>query len=147
MNKLTLLQILISLLLGGAILSCSTGSNPKAKQKSYSNNTQKEFEAIEKYNLHSKPLSGLKATATSIPLSSVEQETVDVSQLNAKNQERLQEINQNLAFYCMKHRKDFAFKDEKHCLAYTSQILASCEKKHKLINTIMLNCIKERLKK
>lgn len=69
------------------------------------------------------------------------------TQLSAKNEERLQEINQNLAFFCMKHRQDSAFKNEEGCLAFTKKVLKSCEKKHQIINTVMVNCIKERLKK
>ena len=75
-------------------------------------------------------------------------ESFAVEKLSAKNQERLQEINQNLAFFCMKHRKDPLFQDnEDKCLAFTKKILKICEKKHQIINTVMVNCIKDHLKK
>ena len=168
MKKSTLLQL--TLLITSAIFLAGCSSEPKNEesQKTFSEKTQKEFESIEKTDLRispprqtlnkpaAKPPAQIKevikekskeplkeSSATLIPNS----ESTDRSQLSAKNQERLQEINQNLSFFCMKHRKDKTFKDEDHCLAFTKKVLKKCEKKHKLINTIMVNCIKERLKK
>ncbi|MBC7539237.1 MAG: hypothetical protein H7281_10475 [Bacteriovorax sp.] len=167
MKKLTLPQILFFMAITIIAVSCSSEPKTKPVEKTYSSTTQKEFETIEKNDLrsnppyrssvkptlrppvviketaHQKQKEVVKETLTTPAIS----ETANVTQLNAKNQERLQEINQNLAFFCMKHRKDNDFQDEEHCLAFTKKVLIACEKKHKLINTVMVNCIKDRLKK
>ncbi|MDO9182696.1 MAG: hypothetical protein Q7U04_09820 [Bacteriovorax sp.] len=167
MKKLTYSHYLAAALFTLVIVSCSSESKKQVSEKAYSSNTQKEFEAIEKNDLRSNPpYRANQRPATRPPVvikgpshekkiqkenasESMPQitEAIDTSNLSAKNQERMQEINQNLAFFCMKHRKDRAFQDEESCLAYTKKILVGCEKKHKLINTIMVNCIKEQLKK
>jgi PBP1b-binding outer membrane lipoprotein LpoB len=167
MKKLTLPQILSFMTLAFLVVSCSSEPKTQPEQKAYSSDTQKEFEAIEKNDLRTNPpyrstikqaprppvviketpREKQKEVIKETPGTSPTTEAADVSQLSAKNQERLQEINQNLAFFCMKHRKDKIFQDEEHCLAYTKKILKACEKKHKLINTVMVNCIKDQLKK
>lgn len=71
-----------------------------------------------------------------------------VKSKNAKVDERLIEINQNLAFYCMKHRKDSAFKDdESKCMTFVNQSMEECQKIHHSINSKLLNCIQAKLKK
>ncbi|MDD4974235.1 MAG: hypothetical protein PHY93_07770 [Bacteriovorax sp.] len=167
MKKLTPSQILSFMTIAFLAMSCSSEPKTQPVQKTYSSDTQKEFEAIEKNDLRTNPpyRSTIKPTprppvviketprekqkevVKETPITPIPSEATDVSKLSAKNQERLQEINQNLAFFCMKHRKDKIFQDEEHCLAYTKKVLAACEKKHKLINTVMVNCIKDQLKK
>lgn len=62
--------------------------------------------------------------------------------------ERLIEINQNLAFFCMKHRKDPAFGgDEEKCMKFVNKTMNNCQKKHKIVNSKLLNCIQTKLKK
>jgi hypothetical protein len=148
------------------IVNCSNEPTQPVIPKVYSTTTQKEFEEIEKTDLRTSPphRSTLAPTPPRAPVVLKENprakladtqlindlpksEISDTSQLSTKNKERLQEINQNLAFYCMKHRKDSRFRDEENCLAFTKKVLVTCEKKHKLINTIMVNCIKDHLKK
>lgn len=163
MKKLALTQILSLMAILYFVASCSTVQSPQTVEKTYSDETLREFEAIEKNDLRTSPASRpvvtkptpkstiqFKAIPTekhkaANPVLSID--TTDLSQLSAKNQERLQEINQNLAFFCMKHRKDSIFQDQEQCLAFTKKVLEACEKKHKLINTVMVNCIKVRLKK
>jgi sugar-specific transcriptional regulator TrmB len=164
MKKLTLPQILFYVALTIITVSCSSEPKTKPVEKTYSSTTQKEFETIEKNDLRTNPPYRTTVKPTPRPSVVIKEavhekqkevvketpaisETTNVTQLNAKNQERLQEINQNLAFFCMKHRKDKDFQDEDHCLAFTKKVLTACEKKHKLINTVMVNCIKDRLKK
>lgn len=166
MKQLTLPHLFPLLAIAILIAGCSSEPTAAPTQKTYSAKTQKEFEVIEKNDLphrnasngkptprppftpkevpHERAKGPLKEALAPVVLSS---ESNDIRQLNAKNQERLQEINQNLAFFCMKHRKDGVFKDEENCLAYTKKVLSACERKHKLINTVMVNCIKDRLKK
>ena len=168
MKKLAISQIIYLGLILIFIESCSSAPEIRPEQNTYSPSTQKAFETIEKTDLHptqtisqknrpaprissvsksslrEKPKEVLKETSVAPILSN---DTTDIRKLSAKNQERLQEINQNLIFFCMKHRKDPAFQNEERCMAFTKKILARCEKKHKLINTVMVNCIKDRLKK
>lgn len=62
--------------------------------------------------------------------------------------ERFIEINQNLAFYCMKHRKDARFGDsEERCMTFVNQQLQDCQKVHKTPNAKLLNCIQAKLKR
>lgn len=168
MRKMTLLQITIFITYAILLVSCSSVPKTEESKKSIIDNTKKEFESIEKTDLRTSPphqtinkpvakppaqikeviKEKIKELVKESAGSSIQNtESTDRSQLSAKNQERLQEINQNLSFFCMKHRKDKTFKDEDHCLAFTKKVLKKCERKHKLINTIMVNCIKEHLKK
>lgn len=159
MTKLAILTFLI-------LVGCSSEPTIKSPAKTYSSSTEREFEMIEKNDLRvnppyrssvkprEKPAIVIKEKEVPvrenllrIPPKTTVQSNTDTTQLSAKNQERLQEINQNLAFFCMKHRKDHAFLNEDQCLAFTKKVLKSCEKKHKLINTVMVNCIKDQLKK
>jgi hypothetical protein len=164
MHKLSLHQIISLVTIVIFVAGCSSQMPDRPVEKTYSSSTLKEFEAIErnetvstqsenatpkqntlalKIPSHTKPKEPIKEKLTKNPTVIIN----DVSQLSAKNQERLQEINQNLAFFCMKHRNSKTFKDEEHCLAFTKKVQAFCEKKHRLINTVMLNCIKAKLKK
>jgi len=146
------------------VARCSSQAPDQVVEKTYSPSTLKEFEAIEKSGTYSAqnenttlkqnnrtPKNPANIKKKEMPKEGPPQNpigiTSDVSQLSAKNQERLQEINQNLAFFCMKHRKSTSFKSEEQCLVYTKQVQVFCEQKHKLINKVMLNCIKAKLKK
>jgi PBP1b-binding outer membrane lipoprotein LpoB len=150
-DKKTLLLAVLVLLSG-----CASEEKQPAKNPQYSSTTQKEFEKIEKGEVQKASLPPAhdiqrqqnKKTTKDTPKE--KKEAVELSpetELSSKGQERLQEINQNLAFYCMKHRTDGAFSNEDQCTKFTKKILIECEKKHKLINTVMVNCIKDRLKK
>jgi hypothetical protein len=165
MKQLT--KFLYSALALGLLVSCSseTTKPDNTETKVYSSSTQKEFEAIEKGDIAPVPSyrrerpqrispnvvqpaqPQKELPKEKIPAKIQNPELVANGQLNAKNQERLQEINQNLAFFCMKHRKDANFGSEEQCLKFTKKVLNECEKKHKLINTVMVNCIKTHLKK
>ena len=156
-------QILAYVTIAIFFVSCSSTPTTDVDQKTYSSSTQKEFEAIEKNDTYSNPPNHTSVKPTNRPSPIIKEvpraknkenqpptptaEISETGQLNSKNQERLLEINQNLAFFCMKHRKSTLFQDEEHCLRFTKKILIFCEKKHKLINTVMVNCIKSRLKK
>lgn len=65
-----------------------------------------------------------------------------------KTDERLIEINQNLAFYCMKHRKNPAYGgDEAKCLKFVEKVQKNCQAKNPQVNSKLLNCIRSGLKK
>lgn len=145
----TILSLAVLLL---ATACSSTPQDENGSPKVYSSSTQREFEAIEKNDLNiaptyrsssKTPKSSNEAPPPKIPSPKI----VPSQHLSAKNEERLQEINQQLAFFCMKHRKDPAFSNEEKCLQFTKKALEACEKKHQIINSVMLNCVKERLKK
>lgn len=143
--------------------SCSTTSENESgpSPKVYSPRTEKEFAAIENSDLFydsSKPRNSRssmphanivtrESIKTTPPAKISNPEMAPVGRLSAKNQERLQEINQQLAFFCMKQRKNPRFANEEQCLNLTKKVLNSCEKKHQIINSVMLNCIKEQLRK
>lgn len=154
MRQLTYFQILSFAVIAIIAVSCSSEPKVAAPQKSYSSSTEREFEAIEKNDLRiNAPYRSSTKAPPHPPVlikevpAKKQSETTLTRQLTTKNQERLHEINQNLAFFCMKHRKDVAFRNEEHCLAFTKKVLMACEKKHKLINMVMVNCIKTQLKK
>lgn len=115
------------------VSACSATQNVESESmhKVYSDNTEKEFLSIEKNDRDKIDPSKLSPT----------------SKLSSKNKDRLLEINQNLAFFCMKHRKDPVLFNEKKCQTFTKKVLDSCQKMHPLVNTVMVNCIKARLKK
>jgi len=141
-----------------ALVSCSHEETQPVREKSYSASTEKEFAAIEKGDVKQSipPAYDIRESKKTVQVPKAkksESQTKPVEQtkmapedsISGRAQERLQEINQNLAFYCMKHRGSFS--SEEKCLQFTKKILKSCEKKHKLINTVMVNCIKDQLKK
>lgn len=147
-HRLTIYSALILL-----IVSCSSADKtPGAAKKTYSSSTEREFRSIEISELKKTALAPIpqkEPITTEAPKKinrPVEAVPAPEQKLSAHNEERMQEINQNLAFYCMKHRKDPAFKTEEKCLSFTQRVLNSCEKKHQTINTVLVNCIKVGLK-
>lgn len=152
--------------LGSILLlsACSTSSDNKAEplDKIYSSETESDFREIEQSDLpgntiyrsnqNNTPQKSKKIAARKLIMTNAN-EKIATPQLSSnkklgKNaQERLQEINQNLAFFCMKHRKDSRFQSEEKCQRFTKSVLEKCEKKHQIINTVMVKCVKEKLKK
>ncbi|MFA6235832.1 MAG: hypothetical protein WC635_00785 [Bacteriovorax sp.] len=129
--------------------SCSTAEKTKAPAKKiYSSSTEREFRSIEMSELrNSQPQAPIPQKEQTIaPVPKVINKPVE-TKLSIKNEERMQEINQNLAFYCMKHRKDPIFKTEEKCLSFTRKVLNNCEKKHQSANSVFLSCIKAGLQK
>jgi hypothetical protein len=158
MNKNNLFFLLTSSLILLLLVSCASESHIEEK-KVYSESTQREFEAIEvkdtsikrRLEVASPPIVATPELQPTYPkISAPIRENVEFvpqGKLSAKNQERLQEINQNLAYFCMKHRNDSSFSSEEQCSQFTKAVLFECEKQHQIINTVMVNCIKTRLKK
>ncbi len=65
--------------------------------------------------------------------------------LSEKESEKMVELNQNLAFYCMKHRKENRFKNnEKKCMDYVAGILNQCQNNNSA-HAKLLTCVKKRL--
>lgn len=99
----------------------------------------------EKINYQAKPLTQeVRSNKNSEELTPVLRNT----QSSSKADERLIEINQNLAFYCMKHRKDPVYGgDEAKCMKFVNKVMSDCQKQHRIVNSKLLNCIQTKLKK
>jgi hypothetical protein len=177
-------KIFFKLLTLALIASCASNEQ-KPVEKTYSADTNRAFEMIERGYLKKAPISApapqiespvRKAPKKIIPApepteSSDEIFTIDEkinyneeklpaehskkpvdrvidSPAPKKVDERLVEINQNLAFYCMKHRKDPAYGgDEAKCLKFVTKVQKSCQNQHRIVNSKLLNCIRSGLKK
>lgn len=141
----------------------------KPKAKTYSNETNRAFEMIERggsYYLKKPPTQEVKTpqiapapaplvtrkkkivnqplapVAPEAPITPTPQPSKPV-----KVDERLVEINQNLAFYCMKHRKDSVYGgDEAKCMSFVNKTMKSCQEQHQGVNAQLLKCIQTRLK-
>ena len=59
--------------------------------------------------------------------------------------DKIIELNQNLAFYCMKSTRKSHFKNEEECLNHVQATLDKCEKSHQTVNKSMVNCVKNSL--
>lgn len=159
--------LIVGLLFLGA---CAT-EEKQEEPKTYSPDTNRAFEMIERggsYYLKQAPKTQappqVEAPAPKRVVKKVEPEIkediVIDDQINyqekaaptpkvaAKVDERLIEINQHLAFYCMKHRSDATFGgDESACLRHVNKVQKDCQKKHRIVNSKLLSCIKTGLKR
>ena len=99
----------------------------------------------EKINYQAKPLT---QEIRSNPKTEVIKPNLKTTHSSAKTDERLIEINQNLAFYCMKHRNNPAYGgDEAKCMEFVNTVMKNCQKQHRIVNSKLLNCIQKKLKK
>lgn len=131
---------------------CSTTPEGERSSEIYSDSTESEFRAIELKDLErvnerpefrpgAKPIASVSVPKKTLPKAHTP------LRLSSKNNERLQEINQNLAIFCMKKRNSNAFKSEEKCQEFTRNALKRCQKSTSEINANLLNCIKSELKK
>lgn len=144
--KLNLINNIIIVLILFTV-GCSTTQKVdfRPSPKVYSSATENEFASIERSDFNY-PLIPLKKIENEQFVKKEKIEPTIIKKI-AKNQEKLQEINQNLAFFCMKKRKDVNFSNEDKCHSFTAKVLNDCEKMHPALNSAMLRCIKEHLKK
>ena len=56
------------------------------------------------------------------------------------------EIEQNLAYYCMKNRKSSKFSNEAECYAFTEDIRMNCLEKYEKGDARLTSCVKTRIK-
>lgn len=136
-NTLLLLCLLF------ACLSCSHEETVPVEKK-YSASTQREFAEIEKGDLKNS-IPPAHEIHRPVEKRLTPPTPVAPSQVSGPSSERLQEINQQLAYYCMKHRK--AFGTEENCQRFTQKIVNECKSRSKSINAAVVHCIKDRLKK
>ena len=144
------------------LFSACSSNEEKTKTKKYSDDTNRAFEMIERggsYYLKKAPVQSVPVPQISAPqASSIPEKRRKVQPLispvesvkksSPKTDERLIEINQNLAFYCMKHRKDPRYGgDEARCMTFVNKTMSDCQKLHTNVNSKLLNCIQTKLKK
>lgn len=117
---------------------------PTPIEKEKAEEPREEIVIDEKINYQAKPLT---PEVRSAPKAEEIQPVLRNTQSSSKADERLIEINQNLAFYCMKHRKDPAYGgDEEKCMKFVNKVMIACQKQHRIVNSKLLNCIQKRLK-
>jgi len=130
-----------------ALVSCSTTNQKTNKKiKTQSSSTPAKYSEQLKPSLfiyNSTPDKTIVKPKLVTPKSF---ELLPSNKLNKNTQEQLQEINQNLALYCIKHRSDSKFNSEENCFNFTKIIFNKCELKYKKINTALVNCIKKSTK-
>lgn len=152
MKLKTLLIIALPVLYG-----CLTTENDRSDTpKTYSEETNRAFEMIErgypKWEEQKKESPRLAAPQYVQPSKErinpinkslpTDQSTTSAPKVPA----RLVELNQNLAFYCMKHRKDAVFKNnEKKCMDYVGRTLNQCQSKYPQSHSRLLTCVKKKL--
>ncbi len=118
-------------------------SQPKPQETIVKPATREEIVIDEKIN-YQEPASSKSITSLIPPSEPKKKKPSKVPQMD----ERLIEINQNLAFYCMKHRKDSRFGDsEEKCMDFVTQSLNDCQKIHKTPDKKLLGCIQTKLKR
>jgi hypothetical protein len=60
-------------------------------------------------------------------------------------EELIQELNQNLNFYCMAKNKVVRFKGHEECQNFVKNALTDCEKDFKQVDRSLVKCVKNRL--
>lgn len=149
--------LFLVLVIASLAVSCSsTEEKSETKEKVYSEETNRAFEMIERgYNpqpIKKAPVS-INPPQVSRPIVEAQnRETKKVVtkvkpvESKGKTSDKIIELNQNLAFYCMKHSKDPIFKnDEKRCMDHVERILESCQKRSSNNDSKTLSCVKNRL--
>lgn len=137
MIKLSLIFTLIFL------SGCSMIKTEKLKkEKSYTDSTEREFEILEGGN-------GLRPTSEKLlpPIIPAHKEPKvnKIEQHGKVNDPRILELNQNLSIYCMKSKRRERFKSDEACADFVNNSLKNCEKKHRLVNRTLINCVKHTL--
>lgn len=147
------------------------GNEEKNEPKTFSDETNRAFEMIERggsYYLKNPPAQSPPAPQIrrrAIKAVQVEKDdkinynveklepatrpaTVEIKKQQMTSDERLIEINQNLAFYCMKHRKDSRYGgNETVCMKFVNKTMNECQKSHRIVNSKLLKCIQTNLRK
>jgi hypothetical protein len=147
----------LSLLSCLLLLASCASETKKPEVKTYSADTNRAFEMIERGTYLKQAPSDAPPPQIEAPKKPVKknqpaeevviEEKKSATHPNSKVEERLIEINQNLAFYCMKHRKDAVYGgDEEKCLKFVKKVQSSCQNKHRLVNSKLVHCIRTGLK-
>lgn len=134
--------------------SCSLFSpDPEApsKERTYSHETDKAFEAIERAQVknHVEDLHTVNVDKAKMPNQSApkkEDSAKRIREVKLKGTpSTVRELNQVLSYHCMKHRKRFD-RDE-ICHAKVNHSLDRCEEKHQKVTADFVRCLKDELKR
>jgi PBP1b-binding outer membrane lipoprotein LpoB len=110
-------------------------------QKSYSKSTLNQFEQIEKSDFKARDQSTKGPESTR----SVSNNTFEITSPSGNVSDKLNELNQNLAYFCMKQRKNSRFKKEDDCKNFVKKMLDHCQKKYSKVNSSLIKCVKSGL--
>lgn len=140
------------------IVSCSSSTEEdQSVKKQHSEETNRAFSMIENNGSYrrkvepSKKLSSHSPTTPPVVVTKPPPSLKKVTKEKRKNQlpeSVMIEINQNLAFYCMQHRKSKRFGgNEEKCMSYVNKTLEKCQQKSESSHHKLLKCLKTGLKK
>lgn len=142
---LNALNLFLSLIF---IISCSTSTEEdQTAKKQHSEETNRAFSMIENNGSYRRKVEPSKKQSLipSPPL--VKKVTIKKRKIQLPESVMI-EINQNLAFYCMQHRKSKRFGgNEEKCMSYVNKTLEECQQKSESSHHKLLKCIKTGLKK
>ncbi len=141
--------------------SCASKEQAPAPKMTYSDETTRTFEEIEREQLlqYYRDLRAKETVSpaptrprvsrpqTSKPANTSVNKPAPKSPVQKADPEELQkEIEQNLVFFCMRHRQDSRFKDESVCKEFTEKIYQECQEQFEADDRRLFNCIKPKLK-
>lgn len=140
-------------------LTSCTSVKMKESPKTYSKETVKSFEEIERENaleryrqLRLKNWERTKRSRTrnirpkryTRPKRKISKPKKTIIPTNPEEQKI--EVDQNLKFFCMEKRKDSRFSGSTSCESFTNNILESCKKSFDWNDKKLTRCIKSKLK-
>ena len=141
--------------------SCASKDKTPVTKMTYSEETTRTFEEIEREQLlqyyrdlraketvsprASKPRASRPQTSKPATISANKPAPKSAAQ-KADPEELQKEIEQNLVFFCMRHRQDSRFSDEAVCKEFTAKIYQECQEKFEADDRRLFNCIKPKLK-
>lgn len=130
------------------IISCSTSTEEdQTAKKQHSEETNRAFSMIENNGSYRRKVEPSKKQS-SIPSPPLVKKVTIKKRKNQLPESVMIEINQNLAFYCMQHRKSKRFGgNEEKCMSYVNKTLEECQQKSESSHHKLLKCIKTGLKK
>jgi len=142
-SKWLLLVLLISL------TSCSVPSTKR--RKTYSRETSKSFEEIERINaierykkLRERPsrLKTIKPKKYARKKRAPKKRKIYFTD----PEDQKVEVDQNLKFFCMEKRKDSRFVKNKSCESYTKSVLDKCHISYDWNDRALTQCVKSKLR-
>jgi hypothetical protein len=137
------------------LVSCAQTKPKVSRKKVYSQETQSTFEDIEKEkaieNYRLMRLRDWKKYKKKKPKTIYRKKVFTKPKRKRRRPlvnpvEQKNEIEQNLIYYCMEHRKDSKFDDESDCKLFTDNILDKCKESNDFGEPELLTCIKGRLR-
>lgn len=149
MMKLVFLLTLLTFVSSCALFSPDT--EDPAKERSYSRETDKAFEAIERSQVkpHVEDLHTVnvdKAKMPNQPMLNKTETSIRIREVKLKGTpSTVRELNQVLSYHCMKYRK--RFERDEVCHAKVNHSIDRCEEKHQKVTADFVRCLKDELKR